>query len=183
MALDKHSGDRKKAFNQRGQALLEMLFVSLFLLALTFAVIDVGRAIWQKEVITGLTREGSNLTSRGTQIPLAVADVQQDGAVLNLSGSGCVIITAVENESGSFVITAQSAGCLGYTSKIGTGVGTTAMLPAVTPVIPPPSSTVYVTEVFSPYSPITPLGAFVNYTLPTMLYDIAYFEGPPPIGS
>jgi hypothetical protein len=163
------------ANSERGQALLEMVFVTIFLLTLTFGAIDVGRAIWQKEVITGLTREGSNLASRSTPLALSQTDVISDGAVLNLASSGCVIITAVENQSGNFVIMEQTPICPGYTSKIGTGIGNTAILPSETPVIPAPSTTLYVTEVFSPYSPITPLGAFVNYTLPSMLYDVAYF--------
>ena len=52
---------RKIATCERGQAILELMPVIVLLLTLTFAVIDFGRAIWQLEVMTGLTRESSDI--------------------------------------------------------------------------------------------------------------------------
>jgi hypothetical protein len=105
-----------------------------------------------------------------------VSAVISDGAVLNLASNGDVIITAVQNQNGAFVITGQSSsGGFAATSKVGTGVGATATLPVTSQTIPQLNGTVYVTEVFSSFSPITPLGAFVNITMPSTLYDIAYF--------
>jgi len=169
---------RKRA-GERGQALLELLPVIVVMLTLTFAVIDFSRAIWQVEVLTGLTREGSNLASRNTPLTDSATAVINDGAVLNLASNGLVIITSVQNVSGSFVITGQySTGSISAVSKIGTynpTVPATATLPATTPVIPQAGDTVYVTEIFSRFSPITPLGAFVSYAMPSVLYDVAYF--------
>lgn len=161
---------------QRGQSMLELLPVIGIMLMLTFGVIDLGRAIWQLQVISGLTREGSNLASRDTTLPVSVSAVISDGAVLNLASNGDVIITSVQNQNGAFVITGQSSsGGIAARSKVGNGVGATATLPVTAETIPQLNGTVYVTEVFSSFSPITPLGAFVNVTLPSTLYDIAYF--------
>jgi Flp pilus assembly protein TadG len=169
----------RKTTAERGQAILELVPVMVLLLTLTFAVIDFSRAIWQVEVITGLTREGSNLASRNTSLTDSATAVINDGAVLNLASNGNVIITSVQNVGGSFVITGQySTGSLSSVSKVGvyTPTGTPlATLPVTTPTIPQPGGTIYVTEIFSQFSPITPLGAFVNYALPSTLYDVAYF--------
>lgn len=170
---------KRKMAGERGQALIELLPVMVVLLTLTFAVIDFSRAIWQEQVLAGLTREGSNLASRNTTLANSAAAVINDGAVLNLANNGYVIITSVQNISGSFVITGQyTTGSISAVSRVGTYDPTTtsiAVLPASTPTIPQPGETVYVTEIYSQFSPITPLGAFVSYALPSTLYDIAYF--------
>jgi hypothetical protein len=169
----------RKMAGERGQALLELIPVMLVMLTLTFAVIDFGRAIWQLQVITGLTREGSNLASRNTTMSDSATAVVNDGRALNLANNGEVIITSVQNVGGAFVITGQySTGTL-PASKIGTyilnGPPQTAILPTTATTIPQPGGTIYVTEIFSSFSPITPLGAFMNYTMPSTLYDAAYF--------
>jgi Flp pilus assembly protein TadG len=169
----------RKMVGERGQAILELLPVIVVLLTLTFAVIDFSRAIWQVQVLTGLTREGSNLASRNTTLADSATAIINDGAALNLASNGYVIITSVQNVSGTLVITGQySTGSISAASKIGTYdplVPAPATLPATTPVVPQPGDTIYVTEIFSKFSPITPLGAFVNFAVPSTLYDVAYF--------
>jgi hypothetical protein len=168
----------------------------LLMLTMTFAAIDFGRVIWQQEVLTGLTREGSNIASRTTPVnlPAAVTAVTSDGAGLNLTTNGKVIITSVINTvvagKQMYVITGQafSSGSYNATSKIGTYVpsGTppgknvanlpVETIPGVVPGLDPASGNViYITEVFDSYSPITPLGAFMKHALPTAIYDVAYF--------
>jgi Flp pilus assembly protein TadG len=184
---------RPQKNGERGQALLELLPVMLLLLILTFGVIDFGRAIWQLQVITGLTREGSNLASRNTSLADSAAAVNSDGAALNLTGTdssgnglGKVIITSVQNAgtatTPAFVITGQqSIGTFLAGSKVGTytgvGIQTATLPPAPTTAttIPQPGNTIYVTEVYSSFSPITPIGQFVSFTMPSTLYDVAYY--------
>ena len=51
-----------------------------------------------------------------------------------------------------------------------------ATLPIETTTVPQPGETVYATEIFMTFSPITPLGALVKYTMPSSLRTyIAYF--------
>lgn len=186
---------RKSATGERGQALLEILPVISLLLLLAFGVIECSYAIWQLQVITALTREGSNLASRGAGLPCpappaacpapsltqtlqaSANSVISDGAALNLATNGEVIVTAVQNLSGTFKISGQvSSGKFNASSRIGTGVNTAATLPAAATATPVPvNSTIFITEVFTKHSAITPLGAFVNFTMPTTLYDVAYF--------
>ena len=173
---------------ERGQVLLELIPVMTLMLTLIFAVIDFSRAIWQLQVLTSLSREGSNLASRNTSLQVTANALISDGSILNLSTNGKVIITSVENQANNqnaqpkFVMTGQySAGNLSVQSNLGTydskkGSGANKVsLPSTTTTIPPPGGTVYVTEIYSSYSPITPLGAFVKIAVPSTLYDIAYF--------
>lgn len=177
---------RKHMAGERGQAILELVPVAVLMLTLTFAVIDFSRAIWQLQVVTGLTREGSNLASRNTSLQDSATAVMNDGAILNLATKGKVIITSVENQGSagkpSFIVTSQylSPGGINAASKVGVytgkGKGTEkATLPSTTTTVPQPGGTIYVTEVYCSFLPITPLGAFVKYTMPSTLYDAAYF--------
>ena len=167
------------------QSLIELTLVVVVLLVLMFGLIDFGRAIYMQQVITNLTREGANLASRGPGdtrteiISNAVAAVIASASPLSITTNGVVIITAVTNNArGSFFINEQQKkGALTDNSKVGTRVGGTATLPPTSPFPPLSQSnhTVYVAEIYYKYTPITPIGKFLKITLPTRLYDAAYF--------
>ena len=167
--------------DRSGQALVEFMFVASILLLLLFGLIDFCRALSVRQVITSLTREGSNLASRGTTMSDAADAVVASAAPLSIdTASGKVIITAVINVNDTFIITNQvSRGTLTTaTSKIGTGVGATVStnwIPSTTVSIPKPNKIVYVTEVFYEFKSVTPIGDFLNFTMPSPLYDVAYF--------
>ncbi len=165
---------------ERGQAILELCPVMILLLTITLSLIDFSHAIWQQQVLLGLTREGSNLASRNTSLTSTATAVVNDGTALNLSRNGTVIVTSVQNiGSGTFVMTGQYATNLTNKSRLGTYTGKgqqTVKLPGSTTYpIPQPNDTVYVTEVFCSFTPITPIGTFVKAALPSKLYDVAYF--------
>jgi Flp pilus assembly protein TadG len=167
------SGGRRHNSWESGQAIVEFAICALLLFTLAFGLVDFGRAIYQKEVITNLTREGSNLASRGTSLNDAATAVVNGANPLNLSTSGYVIITSVVNNSGTYNITGQvSQGGISARSKVGTGVGNNAVLPAGAVAS---GQTVYVTEVFCSYQAVTPIGKLLGFTLPSTLYDVAYF--------
>ena len=164
--------------DQSGQALLEFMFVGFIMLFMLFGLIDFSRALSTRQVITSLSREGSNLASRGTTLSNTVDAVILAASPLSITTNGYVICTAVFNSNGVFTITDQVAkGGIISPSKIGVGVGTdvTGKLPNTTPPIPQTNQTVYVTEVFYKYKAATPIGQLLSFGLPTNLYDVAYF--------
>lgn len=163
-----------------GQAALEFAVIVSLLLIVAFVIIDLSRALSDIEVMAGLSRQGGNLASRGDSAAQAAAALITGDAPLNLQQNGEVIITSVINDGttkkAKLVIFDQaSAGGLAAASKIGTGVGNTATLPAAAAAIPQPGQLVYVAEVYYTYAPITPIDKFMKLVLPTQLYQAAYF--------
>ena len=164
------------AANQSGQAAIEFGFIAPILIVLLLAVVDFGRALNYMEVMVGLTRQGSNLASRGTALSASAAAVIAGDSPLNLSKNGEVIITSVANVKNVTTITGQvSQGGLSYTSQVGTGVGSKATVPAASSAVLQNGQTIYVTEVFYTFQPITPIGQFVTIVMPSTLYEVAYF--------
>jgi Flp pilus assembly protein TadG len=180
---DQQISDKIARNGESGQALAEFAFVAMLLIVLAFGIIDFSRAIFDKQVIDHLSREGSNLASRGTDPALAATAVVNDAPPLNLATSGRVIITTVTNNGTSYNITDQvSQGGISATSKIGSYNPKLANNPATLPIaatsasaIPQPNQTAYVTEVFYSYQALTPIGSILKIVLPTQLYDVAYF--------
>jgi Flp pilus assembly protein TadG len=160
----------------RGQATLEFAVAATVLLVLLLAVVDFSRAIYDLQVMVGLTRQGSNLASRGDTLPQAASAVVAGDAPLNLGNNGEVIVTSVMNVGGVDQITGQaSQGGTTNVSKIGSVIGGKATVPAAAATMLQPGQTIYITEVFFTYKPITPIGNFVNMVLPSTLYEAAYF--------
>jgi Flp pilus assembly protein TadG len=169
---------------ESGQALMEFAIIASMMIILVLGVIDFGRAIYDKEVLSDLSRTGSNLASRGScggtvSLCLSTAGnaVMTEPSDLNMASNGMVIITAVQaNSTGTAntIIGQYTQGSVsGASSKV--VVGGVPVLPATTPAIPPPNQTIYVTEVFYPFTPITPIGKFMTIVFPPTLYDVAYF--------
>ena len=157
-----------------GQALVEFAISATLLLILVFGLIDFSRAIFIEQVITNLSGEGSSMASRGTSLA-ATATAIVAASDLNLKASGTVIVSSVFNNNNKIQLTGQvSQGGLGATSLIGSVIGGPATLPGT--VTPQLNQTVYVTEVFYKYKPITPIGSLLTkIVLPKKLYDVAYY--------
>ena len=167
--------------SESGQAFIEFTFVAFMLLAMLFAIIDFGRIIYTRQILINLSREGSNLASRGTDLSNTVAAVIAASDPLDFTNHGYVIVSVVVSNSGGLQVTNQwkQGGLNGVQSKIGTVGGGAVNLPSVVPALPPPNQTLYITEVFYNLTPpsLTPIGKLLTLDLPKTNYDIAYFVG------
>jgi len=171
-----------------GQALVEFMFVGIILLLMLFGMIDFCRALSTKQVLINLAREGANQASRGAgttidgAISNAINAVIAGSSPLNINTKGRVIISAILNSNGvAYKVTNQiSEGGLAVTSRIapgGVGSSPTGMPFAVNSVgaIPQRGKTMYVSEVYYSFTNATPIGALMNFKLPSPLYESAYF--------
>jgi len=180
---------KKKLFaNGSGQAAAELAVVMLLIVPLFCTAIDFGRAFYQLQILSELSRQGSSLALRGEgttscdTLCTAGTDLIAGSSGLNLSSNGTVIISSLSQPnvvtgagpSGTgYKITEQwiSSGGLGKASKIGTTGQTNKSIPGAPGL--EDGQLMYVTEIFYSFTPITPLGKSVG--IPTTLYDIAYF--------
>jgi len=173
---------------ESGQALVELSFALVILCVFVFGIIDFGRAIYDVQVMKNLVGEGSSMASRTTPVSTTVATVVGDaGRDLNMSTSGCVMVTQVTNEgSGSLQVTEQaSGGGIACTSKVGclSGQGScknsNATLPAAAVnalTTEGTGSAIYVTEIFYNFQTITPVtGLLGSKVMPSQFYAVAYY--------
>jgi len=159
----------------RGGAVVELAISALFLLLMVFGIVDFGRALLMRHAITSMSREAANLESRGTPMATTLQSTIDASGAANLGVNGYVILTAVERDQrGRLSITKQLAGGgVPQTSHVGTQGSTQITLPNSG--VPLRGQTLYVAEIFVRFTPVTPIGELVQATLPSMLYDVAYF--------
>jgi Flp pilus assembly protein TadG len=175
--------------NQSGQALVEFSLVMLMLILLVFGLMDFCSAIYEKQLLVNLSREGANLSARGvgsSQLGImqnALFAVQVEAEPLNLSNStsGRLILTALENtnaNAGYYVVSQQleSGSLSDATSLVGpNGVGHAATIP--TNFIVGVNHTIYVAEVFYKFNVPAPLQKLLHIGVTNRFYDVAYFPG------
>jgi Flp pilus assembly protein TadG len=171
--------------NNSGQALVELALIMPMLMIFVFGIVDYTRALYDQEVITNLAGEGSSMASRATPLAETVTAVWSD-ADIDMTDNGCVIVTSVSSpSSGSYKVTAQSQStiCNSPPSKIGcapppSSCGNATIPTLVQTVIQSSTNpTVYITEVYFKFTPVTPVGSFLHTSnfLPSQLYAVAYY--------
>jgi Flp pilus assembly protein TadG len=191
---------RQRCQNSSGQSIIEFALIAPLAMILVLGVVDVSYALLDEQVVTRLTREGSNLISRDTTLAdAATAMTSMSTRPVNFGSSSTVIFSVIKN-----VVTTGSAnfgknvlyrrykyGALTATSTLATsGSGSfggapdyqaansdndtslqVTNLPANLLVT---GGMLYVTEIYTTHTPLTPLDKF-GIPLPTTLYSIAYF--------
>jgi hypothetical protein len=169
---------------------------------LVLAVIETGYALLDAHIVTKLTREGSNMISRDTTLSDAVTAMRSmssrpvnfdDGtSTMILSVVRLVATTGATNFNKPVLYQRYTYGSLAASSVLATaGSGSfggapdfkaansdndpnlqVLNLPAN--VLTVPGDMIYVTEIYSKHTLITPVDRF-GITLPRTLYAIAYF--------
>ena len=105
-----------------GQALIEFVLPSIFLILLLFGLIDFAIAIYYRQVMINVSREGSNIAARiGASTPAAACTTALVTVVSSASplmitnttaagrGQGRVIVSAVIKNGASYSVIAQAS--------------------------------------------------------------------------
>jgi hypothetical protein len=183
-----------------GQSLLEFAMVVPIVLMLALGIVEASYAILDQHVVTKMTREGSNLISRDTSIADAVTALKTMSIrpINFTNGSSKVIFSVIKRvgtvgasnydqdilyqryEYGSLSngsVLQYSGGSFGgapnyeaANSDNDTRLRVTNLPPNLTTL----GGLLYVTEIYTRHTLITPLDRF-GVSMPDTLYSIAYF--------
>lgn len=191
----------RRLFCSSGQSVVEFALVLPLVLLLVLGLIDVSYMLLDQHVVTKLTREGSNLISRDTNLQDAANAMRSmssrpvnfdDGSsklILSVIKKGATAGTSNYNqdilyqryEYGS--LSAQSVLATRGTGYFGTGPEHTAansnsdtnlQITNLPPNLVVAGGMIYVTEIYSRHTLLTPLDRF-GVAVPQVLYSIAYF--------
>jgi hypothetical protein len=164
--------------DHRGASLLELALLLPILVVLLFGIIDLGRLIHARLVVTNVSREGGSLACRDLKSETNIISLLQSSATpFNLQSQGHIFITKIGaadldvNHSLPWIISIDDGGSLSATSSIGGVEGgnlqsglSSAMMSHLT--LDASNNThisgVTVVEVFYRYMPITPLPNFIQ---------------------
>jgi hypothetical protein len=178
------SDTRLRLRTERGASLLELVLLLPVLVVLVFGVIDLGRLIHARLVITNVSREGGSLAARNRDPANLMTLLQTSAVPFDLANSGRIYVTKIgaENPLGNppqndpYIISRSQAGSLSASStilgavqgRLQSGLSQTMMNHLT---IDSQTNTtdiigVTVVEVFYHYRPITPLPMFVQGLFP-----------------
>jgi TadE-like protein len=183
-----------------GQSLLEFALLSPLMIALSLGVVEVSYALLDQNVVTRLTREGSNLISRDTSMTAAgITLSSMSSRPVNFNNGNSKVIfsvilrvptTGAANFGKDILFQRYELGTLPQTSTLtmqGSGsfpapdyqavnsdTNTGLQITNLAPNLLTNGGLLYVTEIYTKHPLITPLDKF-GISLPTTLYSIAYF--------
>lgn len=170
-------GNRRAWNGKTGIATVEMAMVLPLMIIMVFAIIDFGRLIQARIIVTNIAREGGSLASRDAlPVPNLVAMLQAGGTPLNMIAGGRIYIWRISAGTSARSpdpwidpTLSASAGGLNVPSSISSGqanLGLTSQLYRHLEFDPDNQSSdisnVTVVEVFYKYSAITPISKFVS---------------------
>jgi hypothetical protein len=176
---------RKLNIGKKGIAALELALILPILLVLVFGIIDFGRLIRARLIITNVSREGGSMVSRSFKSGNDLLTMlQSSGTPLDLNGLGKIYISRIGagasiSKPDPYIDLQVSKGNLSVSSQIRAGVtrlGLSAALYQHLRFEGSPQNTsdiaeVWVVEVYYKYKPITPLPRFIQNILITPGYD------------
>jgi hypothetical protein len=193
---------RRRARSASGQSLIEFALVLPLVLLVALGVIETSWALLDDHVVTKLSREGSNLISRDTTIQDATTAMRQMATMpVNFdNGSSTLIFSVIKRGAisgtanydkpflyqryvyGTYPGTSQfstsGAGAFnGAPDYMATNPDTDSSLQLTNPaatLVPNKGQLIYVTEIFSRHTLLTPLDRF-GVAMPTTLNSIAFF--------
>lgn len=184
--------------SSRGQSVVEFAICTPLLLIMTLGVVETSNALMSQHVVTKIAREGANMISREvrmTDAESALRNMSSNPGAFNASTKvifSVLLRSSAGSNSGQLVLYQRyQFGNLALGSSKLNGSGTfnatndyTASNPnndaglrvtnAPTGIATDPGSMIYVTEVYTRYTLITPVGN-IGLPLPTTLYSSAYF--------
>lgn len=191
-----------KSVDASGQSIIEFAIVLPLLIVLVLGVVEVGYGLFDQQVVTKLTREGSNLISRDTSLQDTVTALSSmSSRPVDFNNGSSKLILSVLMKGGTIgtsnynqVILRQrhEYGSYPGTSKLNiAGSGSFRGAPdyeAVNPdsntglrvtnvpsnIVTQPGGMIYVTEIYTRHLLITPFDRF-GVRVPQTLYSIAYF--------
>jgi hypothetical protein len=184
---DKVRGDLKNSrelrMQEKGAAAVELALILPMLLILVFGIIDLGRLIQARLILSNVSREGGSMASRGyASGSNLLSMLQSSGTPLDLSGLGRIYVSRIKagtsDTPAPSIDTQQYVGALNVTSSIsGTSpLGLSEALYKHLEFKGPPQNTsdigeLWVVEVYYKYTPITPLPNFLKGVFITPGYD------------
>lgn len=193
---------RRGLSNSRGQSIIEFAVMLPLICVVVLGVVEVGYALLDQQVVNRISREGSNLISRDTSLQdagTAMASMSSRPVDFNNGSSrlifsvilrGATVGTANYNQlvlyqryekgtfSASSKLTTSGGGSFNgppeYTAvnvDTNTGLRVTNVPGTLIPIV---GGMIYVTEVYTRHTLITPFNRF-GVVVPQTLYSIAYF--------
>lgn len=162
-----------KKLGRKGQGLVELVVALPFLILLVFGILEISRLLEQQHAISGLTREGANIASRGATLQQALESTRDAQAAGGFGTDGAVVVSRLVVDDGlPYVVEQVASEGAGHTSRV-----------ALTDSIAAPYATsglveghsYYVVEMFLPYESHTPLERLMASLVPELLYDRTLF--------
>src|SRR5438046_3007987 len=91
-----------RAFDSRGQSLIEVALILPLVVALVLGVVEVGYALLDEHIVTKLTREGSNMISRDASLQDArTALINMSSGAVNFNNGNSRMILSVIKRGGT----------------------------------------------------------------------------------
>jgi Flp pilus assembly protein TadG len=185
---------------ERGQSMIEFAVVLPLLLVVVLGVVEVSYALYDQHVVTRMTREGANLISRDTTLGDAINVLRNmSSPPVSINSNAKVIFsvlmnvptTGTTNYNRVILYARATYGSTSGNSVLQTAGGSYGPAPEYTAnnpngdsglrvtnlpanVVVPLGGMVYVCEIYSNHTLITPFNRF-GITVPNRLYSIAYF--------